>query len=349
MRPTRTSFLAFAFSLAISAFATGIYFLMVLFRMVGLNARFISIFAFLLFICSFLFSRYILKAYIFEKIKVIYKNIQSLKLTREGKEEVRNKLGDDMIGQVEKDVAEWADHKKAEIEELRRMEDYRKEFLANVSHELKTPLSNLQGYISTLISETDESPEFHKDFLLKSEKNVDRMIELVDELETISRFETGEIQLVKSHFDIIQLVQEVFDFMEDSARQNHVRLTFASDNLSPIMAWADRDKIRQALINLIDNSIKYGREGGRTKVSFYDMAENILIEISDNGIGIEEQHIPRLFERFYRVDKHRSREKGGSGLGLAIVKHIIEAHEQTVNVRSAPGVGSTFSFTLRKG
>jgi two-component system, OmpR family, phosphate regulon sensor histidine kinase PhoR len=349
MRPTRTSFLSFAFSLAISAFATGIYFLLVLFRMVDLNVRFISIFAFLLFICSFLFSRYILKAYIFEKIKVIYKNIQSLKLTREGKEEVRNKLGDDMIGQVEKDVAEWADHKKAEIEELRRMENYRKEFLANVSHELKTPLSNLQGYISTLISEIDENAEVRKDFLMKSEKNVDRMIELVDELETISRFETGEVQLVKSHFDITQLVQEVFEFLEDSARQNQVRLMFASDNLSPIMAWADRDKIRQALTNLIDNSIKYGREGGRTKVSFYDMAENILIEVSDNGIGIEEQHIPRLFERFYRVDKHRSREKGGSGLGLAIVKHIIEAHEQTVNVRSAPGVGSTFSFTLRKG
>ena len=154
---------------------------------------------------------------------------------------------------------------------------------------------------------------------------------------------------VKSHFDIVSLCREVFEFMEDSARQMNIKFQFGSEYNSPLMVWADREKIRQALINLIDNSIKYGKEGGRTKVSFYDMAENILTEISDNGLGIEEQHIPRLFERFYRVDKHRSREKGGSGLGLAIVKHIIEAHEQTVNVRSAPGVGSTFSFTLRKG
>lgn len=302
-----------------------------------------------LFLFTIIFMRYLLQEYIFDKIKVIYKSIQSLKLTREGKQELRDQLGQDMIGQVEKDVREWADRKTRELEGLMKMENYRKEFLANVSHELKTPISNLQGYISTLISESEGDPGIRKDFLLKAEKNIDRMIELVDELETISRYETGEAQLIKSHFDVTGLVKEVFDFMEHGARQRNIKLQSGADYSSPIMVWADRDKIRQALVNLVDNSIKYGKDGGRTKVSFYDMDENILIEVSDNGMGIEEQHVPRLFERFYRVDKHRSREKGGSGLGLAIVKHIIEAHEQTVNVRSAPGVGSTFSFTLRKG
>jgi two-component system phosphate regulon sensor histidine kinase PhoR len=349
MKSTKTGFLAFVISLAITGFFTLVYLLSVLFNAIPFNALLILLFAFLLFLFSFFMVRYMLTEFIFERIKVIYKSIQSLKLTREGKKELRQKLGQDMIGQVEQDVQEWADYKKAEIDELRRMEKYRKEFLANVSHELKTPLSNLQGYISTLISESEEDLEIRRDFLIKAENNVDRMIQLVDELETISRFESREVQLIKSHFDITLLVQEVFDFLEDSATQRQVKLQFSSDHPAPVMVWADREKIRQALINLIDNSIKYGKEGGRTKVSFYDMAENILTEISDNGLGIEEQHIPRLFERFYRVDKHRSREKGGSGLGLAIVKHIIEAHEQTVNVRSAPGVGSTFSFTLRKG
>jgi two-component system, OmpR family, phosphate regulon sensor histidine kinase PhoR len=349
MKFTNIGILSLAVALSVSAFYTMVYLIFVLAEAFGFNLGYYAVTAISMGIFSFLIIRYILKDYIFEKIKVIYKSIQSLKLSREGKKELREKLGEDMIEQVEQDVREWADYKKAEIEELRRMESYRKEFLANVSHELKTPLSNLQGYISTLIAEGDEEPDIRKDFLVKSERNIDRMIDLVDELETISRFETGETELIKSHFDISSLVKEVFDFLEDSALHNKIHFVFGSDYSNPIMVWADRDKIRQALINLIDNSIKYGKEEGRTKVSFYDMDENILVEISDNGIGIEEQHIPRLFERFYRVDKHRSREKGGSGLGLAIVKHIIEAHEQTVNVRSAPGVGSTFSFTLRKG
>lgn len=349
MKATNIGLLAFSVSLAISGFFSLIYFLPVIFRLAPFNPAIYFVILVSLFLFCYFTIRYLLKVYIFEKIKVIYKSIQSLKLTKEGKKELREKLGEDMIGQVGQDVREWADYKKAEIDELRRMEKYRKEFLANVSHELKTPLSNLQGYISTLISESEEELEIRRDFLLKAENNIDRMIQLVDELETISRFESGEVQLIKSHFDITWLVQEVFDFLEDHAEAKQIKLQFSSDHLSPVMVWADRDKIRQALINLVDNSIKYGKEGGRTKVSFYDMADNVLIEVSDNGIGIEEQHIPRLFERFYRVDKHRSREKGGSGLGLAIVKHIIEAHEQTINVRSAPGVGSTFSFTLRKG
>lgn len=349
MKFTNTGILALSVALAISGFFTLIYLSFVLVEAFPFNLGFFAVTAISLFIFTIIFMRYLFKVYIFEKIKVIYKSIQSLKLTRGGKRELRKKLGEDMIGQVEQDVKEWAEIKKTEIEELRDMEIYRKEFLANVSHELKTPLSNLQGYISTLLADNEEDPQIRKNFLNKAENNIDRMIELVDDLEFISRFESGEIHLVKSHFDIVTLFKEVFDFMEDSADQPKIKFQFGAEYVSPFMVWADKDKIRQVLVNLIDNSIKYGKDNGRTKVSFYDMGDNYLIEISDNGPGIEEQHIPRLFERFYRVDKHRSREKGGSGLGLAIVKHIIESHEQTVNVRSAPGVGSTFSFTLRKG
>jgi len=218
-----------------------------------------------------------------------------------------------------------------------------------VSHEIKTPISNIQGYISTLVSGGIEDQNINRDFLLKTEKNIDRLIELVDDLDIISRFESGEVQMVKSRFDISALAKEVFEFLEDSAKAANIKFIFGGDENTPVWVYADRDRIRQVLVNLVDNSVKYGRKEGRTKISFYDMDENYLIEVSDNGIGIEEQHIPRLFERFYRADKHRSRSEGGTGLGLAIVKHIIEAHEQTVNVRSSPKIGSTFSFTLKKG
>jgi len=228
------------------------------------------------------------------------------------------------------------------------MEVYRREFLGNVSHELKTPLFNLQGFILTLMDGGIHDPNINFDFLQKSQKNIERMITIVEDLEVISRLETGEATPLLSNFSITLLVREVMEFLEPTATENHIKLLFAAEYNDNMQVRADKEKIRTVLTNLMLNSIKYGKEGGRTKVSFYDMDENYLIEISDNGVGIEEHHISRLFERFYRVDKHRSRAQGGSGLGLAIVKHIIEAHEQTINVRSAPGIGSTFSFTLKK-
>jgi two-component system, OmpR family, phosphate regulon sensor histidine kinase PhoR len=191
-------------------------------------------------------------------------------------------------------------------------------------------------------------PHVNVDFLQKSQKNIERMITIVEDLEVISRLETGEATPMLANFSITALTREVMEFLEPTASENQIKLLFAAEYNDNMMVRADKEKIRTVLTNLMLNSIKYGKDGGRTKVSFYDMDENYLIEISDNGVGIEEQHISRLFERFYRVDKHRSRAQGGSGLGLAIVKHIIEAHDQTINVRSAPGVGSTFSFTLKK-
>lgn len=346
---TNPSRLALFISLSLIAFILLIILIISLFHLNPISWPVILTLNISVFIFSYFFTRNILSNFIYQKIKVIYKIIQSLKLSKTEKQAWRSGLGEDMINQVSKDVMNWAEDKKAEIEQLQKVEVYRREFLANVSHELKTPIANIQGYISTLLAGGLEDPNINRDYLLKSEKNIDRLIELIEDLDIITRFESGEVQLIKSRFDIQLLTREVFEFLEDTAKPANIRLIFGNDENTPVWVYADRDRIRQVLVNLVDNSIKYGRQEGRTKVSFYDMDDNYLVEVSDNGIGIEEQHISRLFERFYRVDKHRSRNEGGTGLGLAIVKHIIEAHEQTVNVRSSPKIGSTFSFTLKKG
>jgi len=304
----------------------------------------------LVFCISWVVFQFILKRYIYDRVKPIYKNIHNLKVPKEIKNKNIN-LREDIIKKVNEDVSEWAEQHKKEIEEPKKTESYRREFLGNVSHELKTPIFNVQGYILTLLDGAMEDPSVNKDYLKKTEKNIDRMINIVNDLEVISRIESGEIELNTSMFDIIALSREIFDILETKAKWRDIQLIFHDDidSGSQVFVMADREKIRQVLTNLVENSINYGSEGGRTKLSFYDMDENILCEVSDDGIGIESKDIPRLFERFYRVDKSRSRNQGGSGLGLAIVKHIIESHQQTINVRSAPGVGSTFSFTLKKG
>ena len=293
---------------------------------------------------------YILEKFIYDRIKVIYKTIHTLKRTKEEKVKTIN-LKEDILQKVNEDVTRWAEQRKLEIEELKKLETYRREFLGNVSHELKTPIFNIQGYILTLLDGALYDKEVNRDYLEKTEKNIERMIHIVQDLEIISQLEVGEIKLDYNRFDIISLTREIYEMLEIKAAQHHISLVFNTkmkDDLQ-LFVFADKEKIRQVFINLIENSIKYGINSGRTKVSFYNMAEHILIEVSDNGIGIDEKHLPRLFERFYRVDKSRSRNMGGSGLGLAIVKHIIESHQQTINVRSAKGVGSTFSFTLLKG
>ena len=292
--------------------------------------------------------RFSLERFIYSRIKLVYKSIHKQKLNKDDKREQITNIHGDIIGKVNEEVENWANDRKEEIDELKKMEVYRREFLGNVSHELKTPLFNLQGFILTLMDGGIHDPHVNVDFLQKSQKNIERMITIVEDLEVISRLETGEATPMLSNFSITALAREVMEFLEPTASENQIKLLFAAEYNDNMMVRADKEKIRTVLTNLMLNSIKYGKDGGRTKVSFYDMDENYLIEISDNGVGIEEQHISRLFERFYRVDKHRSRAQGGSGLGLAIVKHIIEAHDQTINVRSSPGVGSTFSFTLKK-
>jgi len=349
MKFTKPAILALIISVFVIAFISVVYSILVLTRLMPFDLVSVIILNGAVFIFTYFLSKFFLEKFIFEKVKVIYKIIQSLKLTRDEKKAWRSEMNDDMIAQVSRDVMEWAEGKRAEIAQLQNVETYRREFLANVSHEIKTPISNIQGYITTLLSGGMDDQNVNRDFLLKTEKNIDRLIELVNDLDIISNLETGEVQMHRTRFDIQALTREVFEFLEDNARASNIRFIFGNDENIPVWVNADRERIRQVIVNLLDNSVKYGREGGRTKVSFYDMDENYLVEVSDNGIGIEEQHIPRLFERFYRVDKHRSRSEGGTGLGLAIVKHIIEAHKQTINVRSSPKIGSTFSFTLQKG
>ncbi|MES2836408.1 MAG: ATP-binding protein [Bacteroidota bacterium] len=297
-------------------------------------------------ICFGIFS-YILREFIYDKIRLIYKNIHELKSTKDFTSKNVD-ISKDIFKEVDKEVVRWAEDKKNEIEELKKLEIYRREYIGNVSHELKTPIFNIQGYILTLLEGGLEDPNINRDYLQRSSRSVDRMISIIEDLETISQLEANELQLYMDKFDIVQLAKDVFRGLEMRAETRNIKLVFNQNYDKPIKVYADKDRIRQVFTNLIVNSIKYGKEDGLTEVRFYDMDQNILVEVSDNGPGISKQHLPRLFERFYRVDKGRSRDQGGTGLGLAIVKHIIEAHQQTINVRSTEGVGSTFSFTLKK-
>lgn len=300
-----------------------------------------------LFVVNYFLSFYLVEKFIHKKIKVIYKTIHSLKLSKDSVPE-DFKMDTDILNQVNKDVVDWASNKKEEIEQLKSMEQYRKEFIGNVAHELKTPIFNIQGYILTLLEGGLEDPRINRDYLQRAERSVERMITIVEELDTITKLESGQMKLDVEKFDIVALTKEVFEQSEIHAKSKNIKMLFHKNYEKPIKVKADKERIRQVLTNLIINSIKYGKENGTTEVRFYDMDDNLLVEVADNGVGINEKHLPRLFERFYRVDQSRSRDMGGSGLGLAIVKHIIEAHKQTINVRSTENVGSTFSFTLSK-
>jgi two-component system phosphate regulon sensor histidine kinase PhoR len=266
--------------------------------------------------------------------------------------DLRDALGEststDPIGDVEQEVKDWAREKKTEIEQLRSQEKFRREFLSNISHEFKTPLFAIQGYIEAIIDDELEDKEMGLKFLQKADRNVGRLSYLIKDLDEISKLESGEIPINYSKFKINDLIKEVFEQLELKAKQHNIKLIFKQKYDDPIMVTADRDKICQVLINLIDNSFKYGKQGGSTSVSLFELHDQVLVEVTDDGEGINEKHLPRLFERFYRIDSHRSRQIGGSGLGLAIVKHIIEAHQQTISVRSTEGLGSTFGFTLQR-
>ncbi|HET6243230.1 MAG TPA: ATP-binding protein [Bacteroidia bacterium] len=257
-------------------------------------------------------------------------------------------LDTDILNQVSRDVVNWTQSSNKEIEDLKSQEQYRKDFIGNVSHELKTPLFNIQGYVLTLLEGGLEDETINRNYLIRAERSVERMINIVEDLDTVTKLETGQLVMDFIKFDIVDLSKDVVDALQMNAKQKGVVFKIKKDNEKPVLVKADKDRIRQVLTNLMLNSIRYGKKEGLTEIRFYDMEENILIEVADNGIGIPAHHLAHLFERFYRVDKSRSRESGGSGLGLAIVKHIIEAHDQTINVRSTEGVGSTFSFTLKK-
>jgi two-component system, OmpR family, phosphate regulon sensor histidine kinase PhoR len=288
-----------------------------------------------------------LEKFIYRKIKLIYKLIHQTKATK--KEEVYFKyiLPQKSIDEVREDVEKWGEKRNEEIELLKKNEAYRKEFLQNLAHEFKTPIFAIQGYVDTLLGGAMEDTVIRKKFLENTAKNVERLVNLMNDLDEISTLERGEQLLYKQNFVVQDLIREVFESLSIKTHSKNVRTSIKKGCESPITVFADKEKIRMVLINLVENATKYGKTGGSIVASVYKIDEkNVLIEISDDGIGIEEEHLLRIFERFYRTDAARSRDKGGTGLGLAICKHIIEAHGQSVHVRSRPDVGTTIGFML---
>lgn len=291
---------------------------------------------------------YVIETFIYKKVKLIYKNIHTLKLGKEPIEKLAKES--DVLDFVHKEVLSWAISRNTEIQQLKDNANFRREFIGNLSHELKTPIFNIQGYVLTLLDGGLYDENINKKYLKKASSSIERMINLVDDLTTISMLESGSVNLEQKDFDIQKLVEDVVDYMEVKAQKKKVNLYISHVDESAIMVNADRNKIQQVLVNLVGNAINYrsDRKDSYVRLSIFDMEDNALIEVTDNGIGIAEESIPRLFERFYRADKARSRDSGGTGLGLAIVKHIVDAHKQTINLRSSQGIGSTFGFTLKK-
>lgn len=292
---------------------------------------------------SYFLVLFILNRYINEKINPIYKTIREVPVS--GRKE---KVGSTNISDVQKDVEEWAKNQTMEITRLKDLERYRKEFVGNVSHELKTPIFNIQGYVLTLLEGGIDDPKINKLYLQRTEKSIDRMISIVEDLESITKLESGELTLNLVNLDMVKLTEDVFELAQMLANERNITLQFITKTDKPVMVNADKKRIMEVMNNLVGNGIKYGKKRGHVKIGFYDLHETVLIEVSDNGIGMDKVDLPRVFERFYRVDKSRSREQGGTGLGLSIVKHIIEAHDQTINVKSIADKGTTFTFTLEK-
>lgn len=297
---------------------------------------------------SYALIQFTLEKFIYRKIKLIYKLIHQTKATR--KEEVYFKyiLPQKSIDEVRKDVEEWGERRNREIELLQKNEAYRKEFLQNLAHEFKTPVFAIQGYVDTLLSGAMEDLAVSKKFLENTAKNADRLVNLMNDLDEISRLESGEQLLYKQNFVIQELIREVFDSLSITISEKKMKTLIKKGCETPITVFADKEKIKQVVINLVENASKYGKINGAIVASAYITDEkHVLVEISDDGIGIDEEHVPRIFERFYRTDAARSRDRGGTGLGLAICKHIIEAHGEGIHVRSTPDVGTTIGFTLQ--
>lgn len=296
------------------------------------------------FIFSFLIIQYRVEFFIYKKIKKIYENVSLLSSSSLDPEEMT--MTD--MATLSREVEKFAEGKKLEIEALKLRDSYRKEFMGNISHELKTPLFTVQGYIETLLDGAMKDKKVRKKYLNRAAKGVERLTYIVKDLDMITKLETGELRLKKEKFDIVEVVQGVFDLLEMKAAKKNITLVFDT-KYEPVWVYADKERIQQVLTNLIVNSVKYGKHDGSTEVMIENLSKNkVIVRVSDNGEGIQKVHIPRLFERFYRVDKSGSRKEGGSGLGLSIVKHLIEAHHERIFVESTYGVGSEFSFTLKK-
>ncbi|MBD0830931.1 sensor histidine kinase [Aestuariibaculum sediminum] len=293
---------------------------------------------------SFLIIQFSVERFIYKRVKKIYDDLTLLESTNLAKGTITTDMKT-----LTKEIDKYARDKKIEIESLRVRENYRKEYLGNVSHELKTPLFTVQGYILTLLDGAMDNKELREKYLERASKGIERLGYIVKDLDMITKLEVGDLSLNVEVFDIVELVKNVFDMLEMKASKKKITLTFDRAYNESILVRADKERIQQVMANLVVNSIKYGRIKGTTEISIENLIKNkIIVRVTDNGEGIAKMHLPRLFERFYRVDKSGSRKEGGSGLGLSIVKHIIEAHDEKIYVESEFGVGSEFSFTLEK-
>ena len=306
--------------------------------------QFCVAFAFSIAIFSFFVLQYRVEHFIYRRVKKIYDDVSILDSSTLSTQSITTDMAT-----LTREVKKFATDKKIEIENLKVREEYRREFMGNVSHELKTPLFTVQGYLSTLLDGAMKDKDLRKKYIERAEKGVERLIYIVEDLDMISKLEMGQLNLEFTEFNIVELIQNVFDLLEMNADKKNIILMFDRKYSKPILVFADQEKIQQALTNLIINSIKYGKENGTTEVTIEDLVKNkIIVRVRDNGEGIEKQYIPRLFERFFRVDKSGARSEGGSGLGLSIVKHIIEGHNEKIYVESEFTKGSEFSFTLEK-
>lgn len=298
---------------------------------------------------SFWVVRFLVEKFIHRQIKLIYKLIYQTKASKREEFFQKKVLPQQGLEEVGEEVLQWADQRKVEMELLEKNEAFRKEFLQNLSHEFKTPAFAIQGYLETLLSGAMDNPEVSQKFLTNAYKNTERLINLISDLDEITKLESGKQELHYQNFIIQDLINDVYDSLTIKSEAKNIHCQIKKGCEQPIRVYADKEKIRQVLINLVDNAIKYGNQEGKVEASIYKTDDKtILVEITDDGIGIAEEHIPRIFERFYRTDYGRSRNIGGTGLGLAICKHIIEAHGQFIQARSSPGIGTTFGFTLNK-
>jgi two-component system phosphate regulon sensor histidine kinase PhoR len=308
----------------------------------GVSTIIISVLA--LFIISFFIIQYRAEHFIYRRLKKIYEEVSILDVNDLRKESVTTD-----IEKLSKRMQKFVEGKRLEIKSLTERDSFRKDFLGNVAHELKTPLFTVQGYILTLLEGAMDDKNIRLKYLERANKGVERLVAVTKDLDMIAKLETDGLKLNMEVFNILEIIQNVFDLFEMKAKKRNIILKFDRVYDFPVFVIGDIEKIEQVLINLVVNSIKYGKPNGTTIVAVDDYTNNkYIIRVIDNGEGIKRQHLPRLFERFYRVDQSRSREQGGSGLGLSIVKHIVEAHHQTVLLKSTFGEGSEFSFTMEK-
>ena len=344
MRTYSSKFLATIVSVVLTLIALG---MMLSVRYFGYFAVVIIAGTILFFAAAYFSILFIISKYLIDRIKPIYNTIRDLPLSGRKLEE-KQLDPNSLLLNVKNEVEEWAKTQLKEIERLKELEKYRKDFVGNVSHELKTPIFNIQGYVLTLLEGGLDDPKINKLYLKRTEKSIDRMVSIVEDLESITKLESGELTLNMARFDIVKTAEEVIEMEHWQAYENKISVEIINKPERPVFVRGDKKRIIEVLTNLVVNGIKYGKKKGHVYVSFHDLEDHIIVEVADNGIGIDKKDLPRIFERFFRVDKSRSREQGGTGLGLSIVKHIIEAHNQSINVRSVLDQGTTFNFTLEK-